>query len=153
MPMRLRALLAPMHEYASRFEQAVVDGRGQVLQTASGTMRLQRPGQFRWEVVEPYSQLVVTDGTTVYVFDADLAQVTVQPLDETLQGTPARLLIGSMDVLESMFTVVREEDNVFYPASPRRGSALSPDSPHVRVATIRREAVKLHNPGRSSSAS
>ena len=119
----LRALLAPMHEYASRFEQAVVDGRGQVLQTASGTMRLQRPGRFRWEVVEPYSQLVVTDGTTVYVFDADLAQVTVQPLDETLQGTPARLLIGSMDVLESMFTVVREEDNVFT-LRPRDEEAL-----------------------------
>ena len=74
-----------------------------------GTMRLQRPGRFRWEVVEPYSQLVVTDGTTVYVFDADLEQVTVQPLDETLQGTPARLLIGSMDTLESTFAVVREE--------------------------------------------
>ena len=109
----LRELIAPMQEYAAQFEQVVVDDRGQALQKASGTMRLQRPGRFRWEVVEPYSQLVVTDGTTVYVFDADLAQVTVQPLEETLQGTPARLLIGSMDTLESAFTVVREESNVF----------------------------------------
>ena len=105
----LRELLAPMREYAAEFEQVVVDGLGRSLQTATGTMRLQRPGRFRWEVVEPYSQLVVTDGTTVYVFDADLEQVTVQPLDETLQGTPARLLIGSMDALEATFAVVREE--------------------------------------------
>ena len=119
----LRELIAPMEEYAAQFEQVVVDDRGQALQKASGTMRLQRPGRFRWEVVEPYSQLVVTDGTTVYVFDADLAQVTVQPLDETLQGTPARLLIGSMDTLESAFTVVREESNVFT-LHPRDEEAL-----------------------------
>ena len=109
----LRELLAPMREYAAEFEQLVVDGRGRVVQTATGSMRLQRPGRFRWEVVEPYSQLIVTDGTTVYVFDADLEQVTVQPLDETLQGTPARLLIGSMDALEATFAVVREETASF----------------------------------------
>lgn len=119
----LRELLEPMREYAAQFEQVVVDGHGQALQTASGTMRLQRPGRFRWEVVEPYSQLVVTDGTTVYVFDADLAQVTIQPLDETLQGTPARLLIGSMDALESTFAVVREGDNAFI-LHPRDEEAL-----------------------------
>ena len=119
----LRELLAPMEEYAAQFEQVVFDGRGQPLQKATGTMRLQRPGRFRWEVMEPYSQLVVTDGTTVYVFDADLAQVTVQPLDETLQGTPARLLIGSMDALESTFAVVREEDHAFV-LHPRGEEAL-----------------------------
>ena len=119
----LRELLAPMREYAAEFEQVVVDGRGRSLQTATGTMRLQRPGRFRWEVDEPYSQLVVTDGTTVYVFDADLEQVTVQPLDETLQGTPARLLIGSMDALESTFAVVREEAASFT-LHPRDEEAL-----------------------------
>lgn len=119
----LRELLVPMREYAARFEQVVVDDRGRVVQTATGTMRLERPGRFRWEVVEPYHQLVVTDGTTVYVHDADLAQVTVQPLDETLQGTPARLLIGSMDALESMFAVVRESDMAFT-LHPRDEEAL-----------------------------
>ena len=119
----LRELLAPMREYAAQFDQVVVDGLGRPLQTATGTMRLQRPGRFRWEVVEPYSQVVVTDGTTVYVFDADLEQVTVQPLDETLQGTPARLLIGSMDALESSFAVVREKDASFT-LHPRDEEAL-----------------------------
>lgn len=119
----LRELLAPMREYAAEFEQVVVDARGRSLQTATGTMRLRRPGRFRWEVVEPYSQLVVTDGTTVYVFDADLEQVTVQPLDETLQGTPARLLIGSMDALEATFAVVREEAASFT-LHPRDEEAL-----------------------------
>ena len=119
----LRELLLPMREYAAQFEQVVFDGRGQPVQKAIGTIRLKRPGRFRWEVVEPYNQLVVTDGTTVYVFDADLAQVTVQPLDETLQGTPARLLIGSMEALESMFTVVREHDTAFM-LHPRDEEAL-----------------------------
>ena len=119
----LRDLLAPMREYAAQFEQVVFDARGRSLQTASGSVRLQRPGRFRWEVIEPYSQLVVTDGNIVYVFDADLDQVTVQPLDETVQGTPARLLIGSMDALESTFAVVREGDASFT-LHPRDEAAL-----------------------------
>ena len=142
-----------MQAYAADFEQVVFDGRGRAVQTASGTMRLERPGRFRWEVVEPYSQLVVTDGTTVYVYDADLAQVTVQPLDETLEGTPARLLIGSMDALESMFTVVREDETTFalhprddealyrrirleFAPKPAGESAGMPDAPLVGIVIL-----------------
>ncbi len=127
-----------MQAYAAEFEQVVFDGRGRAVQTTSGTMRLERPGRFRWEVVEPYSQLVVTDGTTVYVYDADLAQVTVQPLDETLEGTPARLLIGSMDALESMFTVVKEDETAF---------ALQPRDEEALYRRIRLEfAPRLDDP-------
>ena len=108
-----------------------------------GRCALSGPGRFRWEVVEPYNQLVVTDGTTVYVFDADLAQVTVQPLDETLQGTPARLLIGSMDALESMFTVVREHATAFT-LHPRDEEALYR---RIRLDFAPRATAASDNPG------
>jgi outer membrane lipoprotein carrier protein len=58
---------------------------------------LARPGKFRWDYREP-AQLIVSDGTTVWLYEAELAQVTVRPASETLIGTPALLLSGRADL-------------------------------------------------------
>ena len=47
----------------------------------------------------------------LYIFDQDLEQVTLQPLDDSTKGTPALLLSGKLDALGSMFNVVQEEDS------------------------------------------
>ena len=58
---------------------------------------LARPGKFRWDYSEP-AQLIVSDGVTVWLYDEELAQVTVRPAAEALIGTPALLLSGQADV-------------------------------------------------------
>jgi outer membrane lipoprotein carrier protein len=107
----LAALLEPMTKYAADFNQVVIGRRGEVLQNISGTVHLRRPGCLRWEVTEPYQQLVLSDGAGLYVFDQDLEQVTLQPLDDSIQGTPALLLSGKLDDLGSIFTIVQKENN------------------------------------------
>ena len=104
----LEELLEPMAKYAAEFEQVVIGARGQTLQTVTGTMHLHRPGRFRWEVADPYPQLVMTDGVSLYIFDPDLEQVTVAPLAESMQGSPARLLTESVDDVDTFFTVLEE---------------------------------------------
>lgn len=74
------------------FEQIERDERGEVLQSSGGHLWLQRPGRFRWEVTEPFAQLVVADGETLWNYDPDLAQATRRPAREALSGTPAELL-------------------------------------------------------------
>ncbi|MCZ6809832.1 MAG: outer membrane lipoprotein chaperone LolA [Proteobacteria bacterium] len=83
-----------------RFEQSLVDADNQVVETSSGTLEIQRPGQFRWSYVEPYEQVLVADGLNVWSYDVDLAQVTVKPQKEVLRNTPALLLSGSEDSLD-----------------------------------------------------
>ena len=83
-----------------RFEQSLVDADNQVVETSSGTLEIQRPGQFRWSYVEPYEQVLVADGLNVWSYDVDLAQVTVKPQKEVLRNTPALLLSGSEDALD-----------------------------------------------------
>ena len=83
-----------------RFEQSLVDTDNQVVETSSGTLEIQRPGQFRWSYVEPYEQVLVADGLNVWSYDVDLAQVTVKPQKEVLRNTPALLLSGSEDSLD-----------------------------------------------------
>lgn len=83
-----------------RFEQSLVDADGEVLERTSGTLQIQRPGQFRWTYTEPYEQQLVADGLNIWSYDVDLAQVTVKPQKEALANTPALLLGGSEDALQ-----------------------------------------------------
>lgn len=88
-----------------RFEQSLVDADDQVVETSSGTLEIQRPGQFRWVYVEPYEQVLVADGLNMWSYDVDLAQVTVKPQSEILSHTPASLLGGSEDALDQFHYV------------------------------------------------
>ena len=96
----LERFVSNIQTLQGRFEQSLVDADQQVLEESSGTLEIQRPGQFRWVYTEPYVQVLVADGLNVWSYDVDLAQVTVKPQAEVLSNTPASLLGGSPDALE-----------------------------------------------------
>ncbi len=75
-----------------RFEQSLIDADGTIVEVSSGTLEIDRPSRFRWVYDEPYEQWLVADGTNVWSYDVDLAQVTVKPQAEALKNTPAMLL-------------------------------------------------------------
>ncbi|MDH4247797.1 MAG: outer membrane lipoprotein chaperone LolA [Deltaproteobacteria bacterium] len=68
------------------------DGR---TREAQGEVEYRRPGQMRWAYLPPNEQLLVTDGTTVWLYDPLLDNVTVQPLKGLTQGTPLSFLLGA----------------------------------------------------------
>lgn len=90
------------------FKQVLRDSRGQVAEHSSGTLKVSRPDRFRWDYAVPHAQLIVSDGTRLWLYDPDLEQVTVRALDQSLAGTPAMLLSGGGN-LRDAFTVERVE--------------------------------------------
>ncbi|MCG6899747.1 MAG: outer membrane lipoprotein chaperone LolA [Gammaproteobacteria bacterium] len=86
------------------FDQQVLDGNRQLLQSSQGHMWIKRPGRFRWDYETPYRQQLVADGERLWSYDEDLEQVTVQPAAEVLTATPAVLLSGDKP-LESLFRI------------------------------------------------
>src|SRR5262249_48315016 len=56
----------------------VADARGGKPKISKGTLALKAPRQFRWDTTAPYKQLIVADGEKVWIYDADLEQVTVR---------------------------------------------------------------------------
>lgn len=60
------------------FEQRVYNGDGSLRETATGTLALKAPRLFQWHYLTPYEQLVVADGTHVWLHDVDLEQVSVR---------------------------------------------------------------------------
>lgn len=83
-----------------RFEQSLIDAEGAVVERSSGTLKIERPGRFRWAYSEPYEQWLVADGLNIWSYDVDLAQVTVKAQADALANTPALLLGGSVEALE-----------------------------------------------------
>jgi len=90
----LDAYLTGVTTMRARFRQILLDENQQIVQNAGGTLVLKRPGQFRWDYQDPYEQLILSDGTHLWLYDADLEQVTVKSLDDSLASTPAMLLSG-----------------------------------------------------------
>jgi len=83
------------------FEQKIFDHNLKLLQESRGVLAFSRPGKFRWNYVKPYAQLVVGDGSRVWVYDEDLKQVTVKKLDLALGSTPAALLAGNNEAMQA----------------------------------------------------
>ena len=76
------------------FTQVSSVAGGDSVEKASGRLYLQKSGRFRWDYREPNEQLIVSDGSNVWLFDKELEQVTVKPIDESLATPPALLLAG-----------------------------------------------------------
>jgi outer membrane lipoprotein carrier protein len=123
----LKALLAQTTTARAQFAQIVLDRNMKRLQQATGTMQFSRPGRFRWEYDRPHEQLIVGDGSRVWLYDKELNQVTVRRMDRALGSSPAAILagsnniekdyalsaIGNRDGLEWLEAVPRAQDTAF----------------------------------------
>lgn len=104
----LDGLLNNLHSLRADFKQTIQTEDARILQQSTGTMALQRPGKFRWQVESPSKQLIIANGGKLWIYDQDLAQVTVQPVAKT-QATPAFLLSDNNQNLLNRFTVQQLE--------------------------------------------
>ena len=80
--------------------------------TSSGTFEFQRPQQFRFVYQKPFVQSMVADGQSLWLYDADLNQVTVRKQSQILGQTPAAFIAASGDLkaLQAEFTLKAEPD-------------------------------------------
>jgi chaperone LolA len=97
---KLKEFVRATQSASASFTQTVLDKNGKTTQSASGKLAFSRPGKFRWEYEKPYQQLIVGDGVKLWVYDADLNQVTVKKLEGALGSSPAALLAGSNEIEE-----------------------------------------------------
>ena len=76
-----------------QFTQQVFDARGKQKESASGRVAVSAPRLFRWEYVKPYPQLIVADGTSVWVYDPDLKQASRRPQGVEEANSPLAILL------------------------------------------------------------
>ena len=66
--------------------------------TSTGSFEFLRPNRFRFEYLKPFPQSIVADGSTLWLYDADLNQVTARPQQAVLGSTPAALIAAGTDL-------------------------------------------------------
>ncbi len=105
----LNGLLGKITSMSAQFEQHTLDQKNQPLQTLQGEMQVKRPGLFRWDTTKPFTQQIIANDQTVWVYDPELQQATKQKLDKQVGNTPALLLSGDSKKIASSFTVSQEK--------------------------------------------
>lgn len=126
----LRSFLAQTKSARGEFTQQVTRGNAQAAPPSSGSFVFERPGKFRWTYEKPYEQLLVADGSKLYLYDKDLNQVTVKKLSAALPASPASILFGASD-FEREFAVKDDGSRdglAWLVATPR-----TKDSPYERI--------------------
>lgn len=97
--------------WSADFTQATVDERGKAGDQGAGKLLIVTPCKFRWETSpergEPPVQLIIADGSNVWILDHDLEQATVEPQDEAMRQSPAMLLACGAG-LRDAFTVTAD---------------------------------------------
>ena len=124
---RLDAFAAGLHSLRGDFSQTVYDSHGNITGSSHGLLALQAPRLFRWQVADPYQQLIVADGKKVWVYEPDLQQVTVRDQGAEEAHSPLTVLTdlsqldtefkasdaGNRDGLEWLRLVSRSKDPQF----------------------------------------
>jgi outer membrane lipoprotein carrier protein len=103
------------------FTQLVTDKQGRKVQEVQGEMQLKRPNKFRWDYNKPYEQQIISDGKQVWLYDTELAQVTIRELSKALGSSPAALLAGdaALDKNFKFTNVDRKGDIEWVKATPQ----------------------------------
>lgn len=76
-----------------QFTQQVFASNGKQKERSTGRVAVSAPRLFRWEYTKPYPQLIVADGTTVWVHDPDLQQVSKRPQGAEEANSPLAILL------------------------------------------------------------
>jgi len=89
---QLDAFAKDLHSLSGSFSQTVYDANGRRGDTSHGTLALRAPRQFRWDTQGPYTQLIVADGSKVWIYDPELEQVTVRDQGSQEAHSPLTVL-------------------------------------------------------------
>lgn len=144
---QFQAFISGTHRARASFNQTVAAKSGRKPQTSQGTLAFSRPGRFRWIYDQPYYQLLVGDGTRLWIFDRDLNQVSIKKLDQALGVSPAALLAGD-NALDKNF-IISEAGNAegleYIEATPRNKEEGSFERVRIGMANNLPKVMVVHD--------
>ena len=101
----LNANLAGMVSLSADVEQLIIETDGGILEESLIRMLLKRPDGFYWETVEPYAELLVTNGVWLWSYQPDLEQVVIEPWNKEESELAAQLLSGDTGGLSAEYEI------------------------------------------------
>jgi len=101
--------ISQLRTYQAEFEQRVNNEAGKEIDFSSGVFLIEKPNHFRWQINQPYEQLIVADGDHIFTHDPDLEQVTIQNQSQLVADSPLLFLTSNAQELQSSFDITQIE--------------------------------------------
>lgn len=98
-----------LQTFKADFVQTQPDETVFALNKSTGHFELNRPGKLVWEYFQPEAQKIVVDGKNLWVYDLDLDQVSVRPIDDVKAEIPLSWLLYK-EPIQSKFDIIESGD-------------------------------------------
>ena len=141
----LDALLGGISTLSADVSQLILESGGGLLEESAILMRLRKPGGFYWETLDPFPELIVTDGDTLWNYQPDLEQVVIENWDRNRAELAAQLLNGETGGLAEEYRVTlvtAPELHRFRIAAAGARQPLCADSDRVRRGGTRYHSAR-----------
>ncbi len=103
----LDELLGGMTSLTADVSQLILESGGGLLEESRILLRLRKSGGFYWETLDPFPELIVTDGETLWNYQPDLEQVVIEDWDSGRSELAAQLLQGETGGLAETYRLRR----------------------------------------------
>lgn len=100
---------ADLRNLQLEFTQVVKSQDGRIQDQTGGNAVLQSPDKLRWVYSGDYPEIIVADGTNVWIYDEALEQVTIKPQSNSIADTPL-LILTDISQLDEQFLVTELGD-------------------------------------------
>ncbi len=98
-----------LHSLQADFTQVIKSQDGRIQDQSSGKIWLQNPDKLRWEYGGEFPEIIVADGSKIWIYDEALQQVTVKPQSNQVSDAPLMVLMDSSK-LDAQFIVTEVGD-------------------------------------------
>lgn len=102
---QLSAILETTRTLAADVDVLTLDQDGREVQESTARLVMQKPDHFYWEILSPYSELMLTNGERIWRFEPDLEQVTVDYFSDDISRTPVLLLNGDASEIADNYSI------------------------------------------------
>ena len=103
---KLNKLLVNIDTITAEINQLIVESDGGILEESQIIMHIKRPQGFYWETVNPFPELLVTNGKRLWNYQPDLEQVVIEDWNPDQSALAAQLLYGKTENLEEDYYIV-----------------------------------------------
>jgi outer membrane lipoprotein carrier protein len=101
----LNQQLENLRTFRADVRQLIVENTGGVLEESEILFMLKRPHGFYWETLQPFPELIVTDGETLWNYQPDLLQLSIENWDASRSELAAQLLSGNTEAIAEEYRV------------------------------------------------
>lgn len=107
-PTPLQDLVATLAETSSiqaEVEQLILSQDGRQIQALQAELIMQKPDLMNWHVTEPYEELMISDGESLWYYEPDLEQVSIQDFPNNVENNPILLLNNDLQAIADAYEV------------------------------------------------